>query len=99
MQAASRGFTPENFSLHFHSFKGRFGCGIPEVADFSAPVFTAVDAIVVYFQSTVIFQAVGCEFDSRLPLHKFIGSWTERFEGEISTLQNAPLADFNPSNH
>jgi hypothetical protein len=28
-----------------------------EVADFHAPVFTAVDAIVVYFQSTVIFPS------------------------------------------
>jgi len=36
-------------SLHFHSLKGRFLCGMAEVADFHAPVFTAVDAIVLYF--------------------------------------------------
>ena len=45
------------FSLHFHSLKGRFGFGIREVADFNAPGFTAVDAIVLYFQSTVIFPS------------------------------------------
>src|ERR1039457_5331156 len=45
------------FSVHFHSVKGRFRCGMSEVADFHAPVFTAVDAIVVYFQSTVIFPS------------------------------------------
>jgi hypothetical protein len=44
-------------SLHFHSLKGRFGCGVPEVADSLAPGFTAVDAIVLYFQSTVIFPS------------------------------------------
>jgi hypothetical protein len=26
-----------NLSLHFHSLKGRFGWGVPEVADFNAP--------------------------------------------------------------
>jgi hypothetical protein len=26
-----------SLSLHFHSLKGRFSGGIPEVADFSAP--------------------------------------------------------------
>ena len=42
-----------------------------EVADFHAPVFTAVDAIVLYFQSTVIFPSwtsrVGCRFPLNLP--------------------------------
>src|ERR1019366_2658083 len=56
---------PQNFgrrslrssSLHFHSLKRRFECGIREVADFHAPVFSAVDAIVFYFQSTFIFPS------------------------------------------
>src|SRR5579872_7038656 len=48
-----RGF----LSLHFHSVKGRIRCGMPEVAEFLVPVFAAVDAIVLYFQSTVIFPS------------------------------------------
>ena len=43
--------------LHFHSLKGRLAHGMSEVADFHAPGFTAVDAIVLYFQSTVIFPS------------------------------------------
>jgi hypothetical protein len=57
----NRGFSPTGIrrcpSLHFHSVKGRFSRGMSEVADFPAPVFTAVDAIVLYFQSTVIFPS------------------------------------------
>jgi hypothetical protein len=45
-------------SLHFHSVKRRFAHEIAEVADFHAPVSTAVDAVVVYFKSTVIFPTI-----------------------------------------
>jgi hypothetical protein len=46
-----------NLSLHFHSLKRRLLFGMPEVVESVAPVFTAVDAVVVYFQSTVIFPS------------------------------------------
>jgi hypothetical protein len=46
-----------SFSLHFHSLKPRFRNGLSEVADFLTPVFTAIDAVVVYFQSKLIFPS------------------------------------------
>jgi hypothetical protein len=45
------------FHSPFTHLSRSLGCGMPEVADSLAPVFTAIDAIVLYFQSTVIFPS------------------------------------------
>jgi hypothetical protein len=47
----------DNASLTFTHFKGRLAREMSEVADFHAPVFIAVDAIVLYFQSSVILPS------------------------------------------
>jgi hypothetical protein len=60
-----------NLSLHFHSVKGRCRYGMAEVADFHAPVFTAVDAILVDFQSTVISPSWTSRVRVPSPAHVF----------------------------
>ena len=52
---ASGAKSAPNFPLHFHSVNRRFGCGTAEVAEFLGPECTALDAIILYFQSTSIF--------------------------------------------
>jgi hypothetical protein len=46
-----------SLSLHLHSVKDRLACEISEVAEHNRPGFIALDAIVLYFQSTLIFPS------------------------------------------
>jgi hypothetical protein len=52
----SGGLTP-NTSLRFHSVKKRSESGVSEVAESIGPETNAIDALVVYLQSTVIFPS------------------------------------------
>src|SRR5258706_15888371 len=45
------------FSLHFHSVKHQSNTVLWEVAESIEPEFNAIDAIVLYLQSTVIFPS------------------------------------------
>ena len=69
MPLAGVGWIHSRPSLQFHSVKKRPESGVLEVAESIGPETNAIDALVVYLQSTVISQAGRRGFEPRLPLH------------------------------